>query len=212
MADYLLLKGVSFLGGRHETTERDMNAIHTLFKQSLALDPYFLQTCYFTQAYLAWHGEKYKDAIELLKISNNHRSWDWQPAFFIGFDYHYFLNDNIKASKYLMEAAKKPGASPFLANLAARLSQKGGQTEAAIAFLKSMRLQTKDELVKEQLNKRIKALEEVKILEKGIARYKEKFSRPPQSLDDLVNSGILSGLPENPYGKRFVFKDGEIEF
>lgn len=212
MADYLLLKGVSFLGGRHETTESDRKAIYTLFRQSLALDPYFLQTCYFTQAYLAWYGEKYREAIELLKISKNHRTWDWQPGFFIGFDYYYFLNDPLKASKYLMEASKKPGASPFLATLAARLSQKGGQTETAIAFLKSMRLQTKDEQVREQLNKRIKALEGVKIIEKGIAQYKEKFNHPPQSLEDLVTSGILSELPENPYGGRFVLADGGIEF
>ncbi|MDY6825202.1 MAG: hypothetical protein SWH68_15640 [Thermodesulfobacteriota bacterium] len=213
MADYLLLKGVAFLGGRHETTERDINTIHTLFQQSLALDPYFLQTCYYIQAYLVWHGKNYEEDIELLKISKNHRTWDWLPAFFIGFDYHYFLRDNLKAATYLMEASKKPGASPFLANLAARLSQRGGQTEAAIAFLKSMRLQTKDDKVKEQFDKRIRALEGVKLLEKGIAQYKAKFNHHPQSLDDLVTSGILSGLPENPYKKPFVLEDdGGIEF
>ncbi len=212
MADYLLLKGASFLGGRWETTDSDMAAIYTLFKQSLTLDPYFLQTCFLTQAFLAWRGNKAKEAIELLDISNNHRDWDWNPGFYIGFDYYYFLNENLMASKYLMEASKKPGATPLLAMLAARLSQKGGQTEAAIAFMKSMRFQTDEDLIKKQIDMRIKALEGVRIIEKGILRFKLKFNQSPKTIDDLLTAGVLSELPENPYKKPFLLEDGVIEF
>ncbi|MFH1293044.1 MAG: hypothetical protein ABIJ44_02820, partial [Pseudomonadota bacterium] len=47
LADYLLLKASVFLGGRYETTDSDREAVYTLFRQSLALDPYFFQTCYY---------------------------------------------------------------------------------------------------------------------------------------------------------------------
>ena len=212
MADYLLLKGITFLGGRGAATDSDMEAIHTLFKQSLTLDPYFLQTCYLTQAYLAWGGKKVEKAIELLKISYTHRDWDWNPGFFIGFDYYYFLNDNLAASKYLMDASQKPGAGPLLAMLGARLSQKGGQTETAIAFMKSMYPTIEDDGTRKQIDIRLEALSGVLIIEKAMAGFEARFNRPPQDIDELVSTGILEKIPDNPYKKPFSIKNGIIFF
>jgi hypothetical protein len=212
MADYILLKGITFLGGRWETTDSDLDAIHTLFQQSLTLDPYFLQTCYLTQAYLAWGGVKVEQAIDLLKVSHVHRYWDWNPGFFIGFDYYYFLGDNITASKYLMETSKRPGAGSLIALLGARLSQKGGETETAIAFLKSMYPTIEDENTRKQVDKRLEALEDVLIIEKALAVFESQFNRPAKNLEELVSSGILENIPENPYEKPFTLEDGVIVF
>lgn len=212
MADYLLLKGVTFLGGRYETTESDLETIHTLFKQSLTLDPYFLQTCYLTQAYLAWGNKKVEAAIDLLKISNEHRYWDWNPSFFIGFDYYYFLNDNLTASTYLMEASKNPGAGPLPGFLAARLSQEGGETETAILFMESMYDTIEDESGLKQIDMRITALKGVLVIEKAISAFEANYNREPDNLQELVSSGILQKLPENPYKKPYALEDGVIIF
>jgi len=55
--DYLLLKASTFLGGRYQTSDSDREAVYTLFRQSLALDPYCFQTCYYIQGYLPWEGK-----------------------------------------------------------------------------------------------------------------------------------------------------------
>ena len=199
IADYLLLKGSVFLGGRYSTTKEDWEAVYTLFSQSLALDPYFFQTCYYVQAILPWEAKMPERAIELLKISEQHRLWDWQPDFYIGFDYYYFLKDNINGSKYLMEASEKSGASPLLALLGARLAQRGGQTKAGIVFLKTMYENEENENTKKQIKQRIDALEGVLILEKAIEKFVSKFNRSPKKLDELITSEILTALPENPY-------------
>jgi len=212
MADYILLKGITFLGGRWETTDSDLEAIHTLFRQSLTLDPYFFQTCFLTQAFLAWQGVKVEEAIELLKITHIHRDWDWQAGFFIGFDYYYFLNNNIAASEYLMETSRRPDTGSLIPMLAARLSQKGGETETAIAFLKTMYPTIEAEAIRSQIDMRLEALEGVLLIEKAMATFESSFNHPPESLRELVSSGILEKLPDNPYEKPFTLEDGVIIF
>ena len=205
MADYLLLKASVFLGGRYSTTKDDWKAVYTLFNQSLTLDPYFFLTCFYIQAILPWQAKMPEKAIELLKISSQHRSWDWQPDFYIGFNYYYHLNDNLNGSKYLMEASKKPGASPLLGLLGARLSQKSGQTKAGIAFLSTMYKNEENEDTKKQIKQRMDALEGVWILERAIEKFTLKFDRFPKDIDELITSEILSSIPENPYGNKYYY-------
>ncbi len=214
LADYLLLKASTFLGSRYNTKESDLKAVSVLFGQSLALDPYFFQTCYFIQAFLPWGSRMVKEAIELLEISKNHRYWDWEPPYYIGFDYFYFLHDNLAASRYLMEASERPHAPPLLAMLGARLSQRAGQTRAAIVFLQTMAKREEREVVRKQILKRIDALKGVLVLEKAIAAFESRFGHPPETLGELVDSGILEKIPKNPYksADSYSYENGEIGF
>ena len=215
LADYLLLKASVYLGGRYETPEANKNAVSTLFRQSATLDPYFFQTCYYVQAYLPWwKGDYVKQGIELLELFKVQRDWDWQPGFFIGFDYFYFLRDNLTASGYLMEIARRHKAAESLGLLGARLAQRGGQTVASIEFLKTMDESTENEAAKEEIARRIEALKGVLILEKGIAQYSSSFGHPPESLEQLTATGILKTLPINPARQNgtYLYKNGKIDF
>ena len=204
-ADYLLLKASIFLGGYYESTPEDWEVIYLLFKQSLTLDPYFFQTCYYTQAFLAWRETMHKKAIDLLEISRKHRDWDWEPGFYIGFDYFYFLKDNRKAAGYMREAAKLPGAPPIVATLGARLAQAAGETETAIAILHIMYDRAKDEDVKRILEQRMKAHVGIMTLERSIALYEKRYGKRPPSLKELTDEGIVDQLPENPFGDRYFY-------
>ncbi|MBW1927144.1 MAG: hypothetical protein JRI35_08150 [Deltaproteobacteria bacterium] len=206
LADYLLLKACAFLGGRNKIKGPDMKVVAALFEQSLHLDPYFFQTCYYVQAFLTWRGAMVEKAIDLLKISRKHRYWDWQPGYYIGFDYFYFLKDNNKAAKQLMETAEIPGAPPIISSLAARMAHKSGQTELAIAFLQTMYDRAKDESTRTFLQDRIKAHTGILVLEKAVRLFRLKYGYIPGSLDDLVSKGIILELPENPYGDRYIYE------
>ncbi|SPD74031.1 conserved hypothetical protein [uncultured Desulfobacterium sp.] len=215
LADYLLLKASVYLGGRDEMPEANQKTVSTLFSQSANLDPYFFQTCYFVQGYLPWwKGDYVKKGIEILELFNAHRDWDWQPGFFIGFDYFYFLRDNLTASRYLMEIAKRHEAAKSLGLLGARLAQRGGETITSIAFLKTMYERTENEAQKEEIARRIEALNGVLILEKGIEQYVWSFGHPPETLEQLTATGILKTLPKNPTrpNEAYLYKNGKIEF
>lgn len=218
LADYLLLKASVYLGGRYSTPTSSKTAVSALFRQSATLDPYFFQTCYFVQGYLPWwKGDFPKQGIDILEITRDYRDWDWRPGFYIAFDYFYFLKDNLTASGYLMDLSENfdTASSDFFGLLGARLSQQGGQTKASLAFLKAMGDRTENEDAKEEIERRIVALEGVLILEKGIARFKSLFfGSPPDTLEQLVEAGLLERLPENPTkpDKTFTYEGGMIKF
>ena len=50
------------------------------------------------------------------------------------------------------------------------------------------------------------------VLEKAIEKYTAEFSNLSETLDKLVQNGIIAKLPENLYKKIFDYKDGIIEF
>jgi tetratricopeptide (TPR) repeat protein len=205
MADYLNLKAAVFMGGAWEVEEEDWEAVYTLMKQSLYLDPMFFQTGYYTQGLLAWRPTMHQKAIELLQHHAEHRHWDWEPMFYVGFNYSYYLGNNESAAHYMKLAAERPGAPPIVASLAARLAQKSGQTLTSIALLKTMYEQAKDEKTKAQYEKRLKAHLAVHEIEQAIDRFQKQHGRRPNELAELLSSGILDKLPENPFNLPFTY-------
>jgi tetratricopeptide (TPR) repeat protein len=214
MADYLNLKAAVFKGGAHETTEEDWVAMYTLFKQSIELDPYFFHTGYYTQGMMAWRKGMHEKAIEILKIHADHRHWDWEPKFYLGFDYFYYLKDNETGAHYMRAASKLEGAPPLVLRLAARLMQRSGQTLTAIAFLKSMIERAEDEDIKENLIQRLKAHLGVYQLEQARDRYQNEIGHLPPTLSDIVDKGYIQEIPENTMADTFFYdsRTGEIGF
>lgn len=168
---------------------------------SAALDPYFLDPYYFANAIITHHQPSISPVTQLLEEGAEARDWDWELPFYVGFNHFFFLNQPLKASNWLMEAAQRPTSkSPLLTTLAARLAHEGKQTENAIVFLKQMLQSASDEAIKTVYRDRLESLEGVFILEKAIALYKQKFQAEPIALEDLVTTQILRRLPLDPYG------------
>lgn len=212
VANYLFLEAASFIGGKQDASEKDWNAVARLLDQSSYLDPYFKQTYRLTQSSLPWQAKRPDKAIPILERSKKHLSWDWEPGFFIGFDYFYFFKDNLKASRELMEASRVPDAPIALATLASRLASKAGQTRAAIDFLTAIYEKTSDKETRELLKNRIVALNGVELLSDAVERFQKRFQRLPDTLTELVDKGIISALPANPYNRPFSLNNDRVDF
>ncbi len=215
VSDFLILEAGAELGKNLEPEKRDWKSIILLFQQALVLDPYFQEAYMLVQGFIPWEAKKPKTAISLLSISDKHRSWDWFPSRYIGFDYYYFLGDYGKASEIFLETAKRKGAPIFFALLGARFALKGQRTTAAIQMLLSMLKDPGlDDEKREEIKKRLEALKGVSLLERSVNRYHKKYGRYPSSLSDLIDKGFLQHMPVNPYGGKFFLnpETGEISF
>lgn len=217
-SDYLFLHALVFLGTTDERTERprvkpwEWKWLYSVVDASASLDPYFYDPYYFAQAQFTWGPMMIQETNTLLERGSHARDWDPMLPFFIGFNYFYFLHDDESAGVYLMEAAKKPGADPMYAGLAAKLAYKSNRTEIAIAFLEEMAKKTDDEALKKTYEVRIEALRDILSLENAVAVFKKKFGRVPQHLDDLVKKGIIEEMPKDPYGgEYFVDSQGRVK-
>jgi tetratricopeptide (TPR) repeat protein len=209
VSDFLFLDALVFYGGtldRHERPRVKDWEWQWLDKTLMAasdLDPYFLDPYFFGNAILTWEGGLIREANSLLDKGSSYRTWDWMLPFFAGFNYFYFLQENEKAAERLMEASRRPGSIPMLASLAAKLAFKEKKTETSIQFLEETLKRTDDEMIQEQLKKRIEALRRIRFLEQAVAAYRQRFRRVPSRLAGLVEKGIIQGIPADPYGGAF---------
>lgn len=218
LSDVIFLKTLSFYGKTFERTasprvsELEFDWINDSLTAATDLDPYFLDPYYLANSTLAWEGNRVKQANVLLEKGMDFRQWDWLLPFFAGFNYYYFLHDNANAAKLLEIAARRPGAVPLLATLAARLSFQANQTESAVIFLEEMLRQATDDVSKREYGQRLAALKDILALEQAVAEFQIKEGRAPTKLAELVTLGIIQELPQEPYGGTYSFepKSGKV--
>jgi tetratricopeptide (TPR) repeat protein len=215
IADYLFLKTMTFLGEkigkRQDPSEADWDLINQLLERITDLDSLFWDPYLFAETMLAWQAGMPEKANRLLLKASKYRNTDYRPLYFIGFNYFYFLQDPGRAAKYLRSAARLPNAPYYLKGLAARISLYGDQTDMAIAFLEDILKDTFDPSVRLYLEKRLVTLKIICFLEEKVKEYKSVYKTLPGSLQDLVKTGIISSIPDDPYGGRFVLlKNGKV--
>jgi hypothetical protein len=208
-SDFLFLKSLVFLGSTFERKEEprvkpwEWKWLYHVLDASAGLDPYFLDPYYFGNANLTWDGGLIREANALLEKGSYYRNWDFLLPFYIGFNNFYFLDDNEKASEFLMEAARRPGASSIYADLAVKLAYKERRTENAITFQEYILEHTEDPRLRTEYETRLIALRGVLYLEKATAAYKQRFGRYPRNLQDLIKKHIIDKLPREPYGGNY---------
>jgi hypothetical protein len=208
-SDFLFLKALVFLGSTNERKEEprvktwEWKWLYHILDASTSLDPYFFDPYYFGNANLTWGGGLIEEANMLLEKGSRHRSWDSFLPFYKGFNAFYFLQDNETASESLMEASRRPGASPIYASLAVKLAYKEKRTENAITFQEYILQHTEDPQLRKEFETRLNALRGVLYLEKAVAEYKLRFGRYPQKLEDLITKHIIDKLPPEPYGGNY---------
>jgi len=211
IADLIFSRTMSFYGGKVNRGEKVDPQTWQLIYQRLdlasELEPYFVDPYFFGQAHLTWGAGMAREANALLERGRQYRTKDWIIPFFIGFNHFYFLHDNAQAAVYLMESSKRPGSSPLVGLLAARLGSKSGGTEISIAFLRQLEVQTEDEAIKKHIQERRMALEGIWVLEQAVERYRQQFGRLPGDLQTLLKVDILTKLPTDPYGGTFYLND-----
>jgi hypothetical protein len=215
VADLIFSRTLSFYGGvgkRSETLDaQTWQAIYFRLDAASELDPYFVDPYYFGQAVLPWDAHMPKEANALLDRGRRFRSDDWVIPFFMGFNTFYFLHDKAQAASYLMEAARRPGASPIVGLLAARLASKSGTTEVAIGFLDQLAARTEDRKTRDEIKRRADALRGIAVLEQAVARHRAAFGAVPPDLRALVDRGVLPALPVDPYGGTYyITPDGTV--
>jgi len=217
-SDIMYLRTIVFYGstltgtGRRKVTDSEFNWMNSMLTTTTDLDPYFLDPYYFANATLTWDGHKVRETNVLLEKGVRYRDWDYWLPFYLGFNHFYFLGDNEKAAGYLMDASRKPGASPFFGHLGARLAYRSNKVENAITFMEGILETIQDKTMHHDYELRLEALKSILYLDKGLAAYKAKTGRTPSRLAELREQGVIDRIPQDPYGGEFyIDKDGAVK-
>lgn len=165
------------------------------------LNPAQSDNYYIAQGVLPWIGEHHT-AINILERATLSRPTDFLPPYFLGFDYMYFEKAFEEAGFYYRQAANRVEGKnrDALLNHAAKFMEKGEDPETAVQFISGLIESTRNEGLRQFLRARIVRLKRLVILREAAAKYQQMNHRPPEKLDDLVESGILQALPADPLG------------
>jgi len=215
VSDFLFLKMITTIGGKigdkEELTSRHSNFIYNSADIITDLDPHFWDAYLFADMSLTWGFGEFNKANELLIKAQKHRTQDYKVPYYIGFNYFYFLKDNINGAKYLMQAARLPDCPAYIPGLASRLSVYSLQHRTAILFLKDILQKTQSQSGSKHLSLRLKTLIILDTLEKNVDEFKKKMGYYPKTITDLVEHHIISTIPEDPYGGEFyIFGKGRV--
>lgn len=163
---------------------------------------------YIAQGVLPWIGE-HPAAIAILERATQARRTDFLPPYFLGFDYMYFEGKFDVSGQYYLEAANRVGGKnrDALLNHAAKFMEKGNDPAGAIQFIQGLIKSTRNPGLQHFLGGRILRLEGLIELRNAVEKYRQQYHQPPNKLSDLVESGILKSLPNDPLGVGYQLDD-----
>ena len=123
-------------------------------------------------------------------------------------------HNQLKAAEILMTLAKNEDAPPYAGMLATRVLAQNQSFDVALAFMEFMFEAARDDMERELLGQRIKEiqLEQIlTVLDGSIEEFRGRHGRLPQTPEELVTKGVVSSLPEEPFGEEFyIGEEGKM--
>ncbi len=175
------------------------------------LNPCHEDNYYIANALLSWGGGE-KQAGEILQRAIECRQWDWVPAFFYGFNQFYFYRNTAAAQEALeIAAGRSPDNYAGLKKNAIMIATGEIQDDRmALNYLKHQSEQATDPKLKKMLEQRLQRLEGLIALREAQQRFEEKFNRPLETPQELIDKGLLEVFPADPLGIGYEFDNGKF--
>ena len=218
LADIYWTRAVQYFGDKHHAGAQDYRLLAPLLEITTYLDPHLLVAYDYGANFLApappnGAGMPQR-AIELIKFGIRNNPDDWHLYYHLGFVDYMDLKDYAAAANAFAEGSKIPGAHPFLGVMAAKMAEHAGDTEMARMMWSTTYESSKDLSIRANAAAHLRALqvdEAVPSLEGLVSRYRERTGHEPESFLDLVNAGMLRGVPLDPLGHPYkITSDGKV--
>lgn len=207
VADLLWLRMVQVLGER-TATARAYEWIYHALDVVTTLDPHYAYAYQVGGIVLTELARRPELSTKLLQKGVANNPTVWQLPFYLGYNYYFLLDEPRLAAEAMAQAARLPGHPSFVPYLATRMYAEAGDPSVGLEFLAALWRQTEDPQVKESLETRMKLLtieRDLGLLEQALERYRRRKGRVPAALGELVTSGLLPALPQEPFGGIYQF-------
>ena len=133
LADVYWLYTIQYYG-EHLNSDHRLDSLPAMVRLVTALSPHFTEA-YFFGAFAMIDVGRPDVAYALLQEGFKANPDDWHFPFYLGFFAHTYASGAHKdqvASQWYADAARLPGAPPFVSRLAAELATKGSSKQTAI--------------------------------------------------------------------------------
>jgi hypothetical protein len=213
-ADLIWLEFVQVLGSA-DVREEDYEWIRHALDVITTLDPQFVEAYDLGGVVLAELGKHVDWSNALLEKGMTSNPQAWRLPFLLGFNHFFHLHDYGRAAIYLSKAARLPGSPAYVPELAARLYVQADSPEVALEFLDTMQRESQDPRVVTALERRRKEVlieRDLALIKKAVGDHLASYRAFPSSLGQLVERGLLSSAPVEPFGGSYQYDplSGEV--
>jgi hypothetical protein len=213
-ADVLWLRLLQVVGKKEHTADEYEWIYHALEVITI-LDPQYAYAYYVGGVLLTNYANRVDLSNRLLEKGHRENPGEWNLPFLLGFNHYFVLGDAPKGADYIGKAARTSGAPDFLPGLATRMHAEAGNPEVALEFLEALWKENPDLVVREKLEIRAKEVmieRDLRSLERAIEQYRKEHGAFPNTLAELVSTGYLPRIPEEPFGGSYELnaKTGQV--
>jgi hypothetical protein len=181
----------------------DEFAIQAQLQQDVSwLNPGNEDNYYVAAAILSW-ANQVDAAQNVLARATDARPYDYQPAFYYGFNQLHFRHDPAGASAWLRQSAEHLLDGPNkiqMLNLAAIWLDRTDDLSMAIIVVENMAKQATRPDFRKYLELRVQRLQGLKTLRDAAVIYRQHHGKAPTQLDELVTDKLIPTVPVDPFG------------
>jgi len=217
MADFYWTRVVQFYGNKRVRGNANLEMLWPLLDVTTTLDPHLLVAFRFGAMFLSQHpptGAGRPDLAVLLI----HRGIQANPDYWrlyedLGFVYYIDLKDYKNASQAFLEGSKNPNAPLWMKVMAAKIAEEGESPEITYFLWRDIYENAADPKIKQNAAMHLNLLQvktDCRQIDLLSDEYEKKFGRRPKRIVELVQAGLLHGLPVDPKGFVYVLdEDGK---
>jgi len=219
LADIYWTRAVQYFGNKHNIGAEDFNLLAPLLDITTTLDPHLIVAYEYGTNFLAPpppNGAGMPaQAIQLDEFGIRNNPEEWRLYYDLGFVYYTELHDYAHAADAFARGSRVPHAHPFVKILAGQMAEHAGDLRTARVMWGLTYDTAQDKLVRANAAAHLRALqvdEDVPALEAVIAHYRQRVGQLPSSFQELVRSGWLQRIPNDPLGNPYkLMSDGRVE-
>jgi hypothetical protein len=198
-------RAVQYFGEKHQLHDRNVELLWPLLDIATTLDPHLLVAYRFGAIFLGDappRGAGQPDlAVRLLErgLKENPEYWRF-----------------YQASDAFRKGSSYPGAPIWMKVMAAKIAEEGESLETSYFLWKQVYDTATDPQIRKNADTHLKLVSAqiaMREIDRLTAEYETRTGRHASHLGELVQAGVLKGIPLDPGGYPYVLgKDGKAEF
>lgn len=205
------LKSIAVVGDNTKNSDFDslrLNWIWDSLKSQLFLDPFGLDTYVMAASLFILKGQPVQ-ALQSQTYGAIYRTRDWRILMNLGYLLSARYGEGRRAALAYKLGSNMPDSPGWMAGLSAMHLVNNGKEMEALAFLETQTLgqyRGDDVLMNELINMRdtLRLLLAIRDL---LPEYYARFNRSAHSFEDLINAGMLRGIPVDAFGEALLWDD-----
>ena len=219
MAAIYWTRAVQYFGEKHHLHNQNLELLWPLLDITTTLDPELMPAYRSGSIFLSDsppRGAGRPDlAVELLERGIKANPDQWRLYQDLGNVYYFDKKDFAKASEAFATGGNLPGAMIWMKSMAAKIASEGESLETSFFLWKQLYDAAKEPQTKDNAALHLKLLRaqmDCREIDRIAAEYEKRMESPARKITDLVQPGLLPGVPRDPNGFPYLLdEDGKAK-